>query len=362
MIFGLNFWRIIGFALLITMMVVFFDIVIYLIIASVLFLIGTPITKKIESIKIKGKGLPSSISALFTLFILVGILITLFAMLFPPLIKQVNLLSSLNFYDVLHGILQQFPSLGDAISSFGNEKDIKIALSSQLNSFLNFSNFSLILNNFISYAGTILSGALCVLFITFFLLKDEQIIKNTILTITPADKEKEVKEILHTSKKMLSSYFAALFLDMIIVGLVVGVLMKIIGVQNALIIGFTAALLNSVPYIGPAITMIIAVFLGVSGCIATQEYEMISLVITKIVVTLFIINITDGFIFQPYIFSNSVKAHPLEIFIVTLMGAILGGIPGMIIALPAYTILRIIAKEFLSHFKVFKKLTEKLGE
>jgi predicted PurR-regulated permease PerM len=362
MLFKINFWRIIGIIALIAMTVVFFNIVVYMVIASILFLIGSPITRKLESIRIRGKNIPDSLSAMLTLLILVGLFVFLFALIFPPLIKQVNVLSALNFYDVLHGILLQFPSLNEAFSSIGNTNDIKLALSSQLTSFLNFNNFSLILNNIISYAGSILGGGMCVLFIAFFLLKDETLIKNSILTITPSEYEKEVREILTTSKKMLSKYFGALFLDMLLVGLVVGLMMKILGIENALIIGFTAGLLNVVPYIGPAITMVVAVFLGVSGCIAAEEYDLIQLVITKIVVSLFIINISDGFILQPLLFSSSVKAHPLEVFIVTLMGAILGGIPGMIMALPAYTILRIIAREFLSQFKVFKQLTEKLND
>lgn len=358
----LNFWRIAGFVLLAAMAVIFFKIVVYLIISSILFLIGSPLTRKLESISIKGKKLPDALCALLTLIILAGILTIMFILIFPPLITQVNLLSGLNFYDVLHSILEKYPSLKNMLAYFGNEKEIKLALSSQISTFLNFSNFSIIINNFISYAGTIAGGTFCVLFITFFLLKDEQILRNSILSITPANKEKEIHDILHTSKKMLSKYFAALFLDMIVVGIVVGLMMKILNVQNALIIGFTAGLLNAVPYIGSVITMLIAVFLGVSGCIAANEYELISLVITKIIITMFTINIVDGFIFQPFLFSSSVKAHPLEIFIVTLMGAIIGGIAGMIVALPAYTILRIIAREFLSHFKVFKKLTEKLEE
>lgn len=357
-----NFWRIIGVFILLMLCFVFFKIVIYIIISSILFLIGSPITKRIEKIKIAKWHIPDAIASLVTLALLASVLFFLFMMIFPPLIKQVNLLSGLNFYDVLHNILIQFPTANELINSFGNENDIKLALSSQLNTFLNFSNFSLVLNNFFSYAGTILGGTLCVLFITFFLLKDEATLKTSILAITPSKNESAVIEILHTSKKMLSKYFTGLFVDMLIVGTVAGTLLYILGIENALIIGFTAGLLNVVPYIGSAITMLVAIFLGVSGCIAHNEYELISTVITKIFFNLLSINLIDGFIIQPFIFSSSVKAHPLEIFIVTLMGAVIGGITGMIVALPTYTILRIVAKQFLSHYKVFKKLTDKLSD
>ena len=83
---------------------------------------------------------------------------------------------------------------------------------------------------------------------------------------------------------------------------------------------------------------------------------------TKIVIILIGTNLLDAMIIQPTIFSNTVKAHPLEIFLVVLMAAAIGGVIGMIVAIPTYTLLRIIAKEFLSHLKFFKKLTENIPE
>ncbi|HRH11987.1 MAG TPA: AI-2E family transporter, partial [Bacteroidia bacterium] len=101
---------------------------------------------------------------------------------------------------------------------------------------------------------------------------------------------------------------------------------------------------------------------GVSGCIHSGQYELIDPVINKIFFSLLSINLIDGFLIQPFIFSNSVKAHPLEIFIVTLMAAIIGGIPAMIVALPVYTLLRIVAGEFLTHLKFFRKISEKIDD
>lgn len=360
--FRYYFWRILGVALLVLFSIVFFKLIIYIAISGVLFLIGYPITQKINKLKIGKLKIPSSVSALTTLLILVSVLFFLFKMIFPPLIKQVEVLSELNFNDVLHNILLQFPSFSDLIRSLGNENDFKAALLTELESLLNVANFSNAVNNFLGYAGTIIGGILCVMFITFFFLKDEQIIKNAILVLVPKKSEEAVIEILHSTKDMLGKYFIGLFIDMIIVGTLAGTLLWLLGIQNALIIGFTAGILNIVPYIGSAITMVVAIFLGVSGCIAAEQYDLISTIITKIFFTLLSINLIDGFIIQPYIFSSSVKAHPLEIFLVTLMGAIIGGIGGMIIALPVYTILRIVAKQYLSRFRFFEKITAGLTD
>ncbi len=355
-------WRIAGVVLILALAFVFFKIVVYLLISAILFLIGAPLTKKMESIKIRGKHMPDALSAAITLAAIVMVVVVLFKMIVPPLISQADLLSNLNFYDVLQNILTQFPDIDNAVKTYGSAHDLKLALSAQLDSFLNFSNISWAVDHTFSYTLTILGGTACVLFITFFFLKDEKLLKDIILAFTPSNQENSVRDILRTSKKMLSKYFTALFVDMLIVGVCAGTLMWILGIDNALIIGFTAGLLNIIPYIGSVITMIVAIFLGVSGCIAHGDYVLIAGTITKTFLGLLSINLIDGFLVQPFIFSNSVKAHPLEIFIVTLMAATIGGIAGMIVALPVYTILRIVAKEFLSHYKFFQKLTAKIDD
>ena len=68
----------------------------------------------------------------------------------------------------------------------------------------------------------------------------------------------------------------------------------------------------------------------------------------------------DNFLSQPYIFSNSVKSHPLEIFLVILSGGILFGIVGMILAIPLYTVIKVFLKVFFSDNKLVKKLTKNL--
>lgn len=302
------------------------------------------------------------IAALLTLITLFGIFALFFILILPPLIDQVSFMSGLNFYDVLHGILNQYPSLKYLFSQLGSEETIKASMNEQFNSVFNFGNVSSTLNNLISYLSGFLGGLFCVAFITFFLLKDEYAVSRTILLLTPPKAEREVKEILIISKRMLSKYFIGLIVDVLIVGTLAGLSMWFFGIKNALIIGFVAGLFNVVPYIGPIFTLCFALFLGVSGCIEVGQYDQISSVITKIFIALMSINLLDALVFQPYIFSNTVKAHPLEIFLVILMAGTLAGIGGMVVAIPVYTLIRIVAKEFLTQFKFVKKITEKIPD
>lgn len=356
----INIWRIIGLLAIIAFAILFFKIVIYLAISLILFLVGYPITYRLERIKIGKRKMPDSIAALLTILLIVSVLFGLFFLIIPPLATEIRFLSALNFYDVFHNILEQFPGIKNLLLKVGSEEDLKQNLSSQVSEYVNTKNISMVLNNTFQYFGTIFGGMLCTLFITFFLLKDEKIVRNSLLTITPVGVEKETREVLKISKKMLSKYFVSLFLDMFIVGGSVFLFLTIFGIKNALVIAFFAGILNVIPYIGSAITMVVAIVLGVSACIGAGSYELIGSTINTIFFTLLTINLVDGFIIQPYILSNSVKAHPLEIFIVTLMAGTLGGIFGMVIALPVYTIIRIIASEFLSHLKFFRKISENI--
>ena len=340
----------------------FTNVVIYLIISVVLALIGMPILKVLTKLKIGKFYLNDSIAAVITLLLFFGIIYTISVTFLPPLLVQINFLSHANLEDVFHNVLAYNPKIKILFNKLGTEHQIAVAISEQVTNFVNFKNVTYLFNNTISYASTILGGLFSVLFITFFFLKDEKMVVKALLLITPSAFDTEMKDILRTSKKMLSNYFIGLFIDVVLISTIITSLMWLFGIRNALVIGCLAGIMNVIPYIGPIITLFFAVFLGVSGCIEFNEYEAISSTITKIIIILIGTNLVDAMLIQPTIFSNTVKAHPLEIFLVILMAGAIGGILGMVVAIPTYTLLRIIAKEFLIHLKFFKKLTENISE
>ncbi len=340
----------------------FTNVVVYLIISLVLALLGMPIVNLLNKIKIWKFKINDSIAALLTMCFFFVIVYVIAITFLPPLISQITFLSKSNLHDVLYNVLMYYPSLKETLSSLGSEQQIMASVTEQVNHFLNFQNISSVFNNTISYTGSILGGLFSILFITFFFLKDEKMVLKALLLMTPSEYESEMLDIYRTSRKMLSKYFIGLFIDMVLVSVIVTFLMWIFGIKNALVIGCLAGVMNVIPYIGPIITLFFAIFLGISGCIEFNQYELITSTITKIIVILIGTNLVDALLIQPTIFSNTVKAHPLEIFLVILMAGALGGVLGMVVAIPCYTLLRIIAKEFLDHFKFFKKLTQNLPE
>ena len=91
-----------------------------------------------------------------------------------------------------------------------------------------------------------------------------------------------------------------------------------------------------------------------------QDFSSVVIPKTLYVIVGYIIaQLIDNFVSQPYIFSSSLKSHPLEIFLIILTGGILFGISGMILAIPFYTVIKVFVKVFFSHNNIIKKLTKK---
>lgn len=355
---------ILGFTILciIAFCVVFTKIVIYMLIATVMALVAQPFVKLLSKIRLKDKHLPDGIIALVSLLAMLTVLFSFFYVFIPLIVDQGKFMAGLNFHDVFTDVLNQFPKIKNLLLNIGTEKELSNNVYNQFSTFINISNAGYILDKFFSAFGSIAGGFLIVSFITFFLLKDNKLAYRTVLLITPVEYEAEMKDILRTTKSMLSKYFVALFIDVIIITTLVSSLLYFMDVPNALFIGVFAGVMNVIPYVGPIISFIFACALGVTGSLQTNELILIGPIISKIFWVLLGVNMVDGFLIQPYLYSNSVKAHPLEIFIVILMASSLAGVWGMIVAIPTYTLLRIVAKEFLANYKFFKKMTENIPE
>ena len=191
-------------------------------------------------------------------------------------------------------------------------------------------------------------------------MKDAYLLKELVENLTPMRYQNEIDNILSQSKYLLSRYFFGLLIELSTMMTLLSIGLTVFGVKNSLLIGFFGGLMNVIPYLGPIIGATVGVLLAVSTSLSYGMYsEIISLVF--IVIGVFAsANLLDNVVLQPLIYSNSVKAHPVEIFIVILVAGSMAGIPGMILAIPSYTVLRIIAKEFLSQFSVVQKLTRNI--
>ena len=140
--------------------------------------------------------------------------------------------------------------------------------------------------------------------------------------------------------------------------IIYSIVLAVFNVENAFIIAFLCALLNLIPYLGPIVGAVLMMLLTMSSFIGADFSSIILPKTIYVMIGFCVGQMIDNFFSQPYIFSNSVKSHPLEIFIVILASGTLIGPVGMIIAIPLYTTLKVISQEFLSENKIVKSLTK----
>jgi predicted PurR-regulated permease PerM len=231
-----------------------------------------------------------------------------------------------------------------------------------MKSVVNIKSVGSFLSGFINAAGNIFIGLFSILFIAFFFLKDENMFEKSLLLVIPEKHHKATRNVIADSKNLLVRYFVGVFLEVIGVMSLITIGLWILGVKNALLIGFFGGIMNIIPYLGPVIGSVIGITLGITGTLAFGSYSELLPVLFKLAGVFIVVNFIDNNILVPMIYSRSVKSHPLEIFIVIIMGGGLAGLPGMLLAVPVYTLLRVIAKEFFQQFRVVKKLTETMDD
>ena len=202
------------------------------------------------------------------------------------------------------------------------------------------------LNSIGSILGSITLGILSVLFITFFLLKDGEYFEKIFILLFPSRMKKRIEKSLIDVKALLSRYFLGLLFQISILFSLYTFILLIFGVKDAIVIAFLCAILNLIPYIGPLIGIVLMSFLTMTSYLGEDFSSVVIPKTIYVIIGYIIAQLIDNFFSQPYIFSNSVKSHPLEIFLVILVGGILFGITGMILAIPSYTVLKVFLKVF----------------
>jgi predicted PurR-regulated permease PerM len=329
------------------------SVLIYLTVALILTLIGNPILDFFKR-RLKFNHIFATIATLF-LFILI---IAGFIMMFIPLIlSQGQNLSLLNTAEIEKSILQ----LLNQIAAFLESHQIDSAKMLKEANITSKINFNLIPNFLNVILGTISSfgiGLASVLFITFFFLKDRILFILGAKKLIPDTHEDQILNSLEKINNLLSRYFIGLLIQLFIVFLSYIIVLLIFGIPNAIVIAFLCAVLNIIPYIGPLIASILAAILTMISNLGTDFQSEILPTTLYVLLGFWIVQIIDNNVSQPIIFSKSVNSHPLEIFLVILIAGFLFGILGMIVAVPLYTIIKVIGKEFFPENKIIQLLTK----
>lgn len=336
------------------------QIALYFGISMVLALVGRPLMKLLGRIQVKGRHLPASLNAGVVLITYLVLIVSAFLVFIPKLSKQVSILSTVDPQQLLSALETYVDYAENWLQSMNITKFNKEAIEAQVTDYLDFSLVTNVFDVLLSSVGSVLVGFMSVLFITFFLLKDRNIINNIVDALTPDKYLKSIHNVMGETKDLLSRYFIGIVIQVSIVSGVITIGLSLVGVPNALLIGILAGLFNIIPYLGPIIGGLVAISLSILSHLNMHMDVDLLILVGKVVIVASVAQLLDNFVIQPLIFSKSVKAHPLEIFIVIILGGSIAGIPGMILAVPGYTFFRIIAKEFFQGYKVVQGLTKSL--
>ena len=341
----------------------FSTVLIYIVLAFVVSLISRPVARLMGKIRIKGKSAPDWLLSILSIILVIALLLMGILLVIPVITRIINdasLFSNINssdanFSDTINKwIIGIFPSLGEDFDAIGT-------LFNYLKGML--ANFDI--TGLIGSVGSIVIdlaiGLFAVVFISFFFVKNENLFSNIVAALVPDRIEASVTEAIVDIEHLLSRYFVGLLLEMLGVALLnfLGLwLIARISVSYALGIAFIAGILNILPYVGPIIGEILGALLGMvlhygAGVGLDVNIWIFALIIIAIMLT---VQLVDNFVLQPIIYSTSIQATPLEIFIVMLMAGHIGGILGMLAAIPAYTVIRVIAGRFFYDKKIVQRL------
>ncbi|WP_062055641.1 AI-2E family transporter [Aquimarina longa] len=331
------------------------SVLIYIAFASVISLMGRPLVLFLK----KRLRFNNTIAVVVTLLLTIALFFSIFMLFVPIISEQGQLIGEIDITKVGDDL----DRLNQEVSTYFKVKKLNLVELIKQTDLMQFFDLKAIpnaINAFLSGFGAVLIGLFSILFISFFLLKDSLLLENSLLIFAKKEDENKFMRAFTKIKDLLSRYFVGLLLQVVILFVLYAALLLIFGVHNAIAVALIAAIFNLIPYIGPLFGGIFVMILAITSNLGYDFQEIILPKLAYILIGYLIIQLIDNFLNQPLIFGNSVKSHPLEIFLAILIFGLLFGIGGLIIAVPFYTAIKVIAKEFLSEYKIVKTLTKDL--
>ena len=341
--------KIIIFSLILYFFYLIRPILVYLSISLIITIILTPLILFLKR-RLKFNNSLAAITSMSGLILIIGLLIKSFIPLLVEQARNLSLLNSTELQTSVNKIIEKYSDL-----YFTNDSNfINSIINSKLFNQLDLSYITELLNNIIAGLGSFSIGIFTIIFITFFFLRDSEIIINKIKLLIPKGIKSNVNESISQINNLLSRYFLALIIQITILFILYLILLSIVGINNILIIAFLCALLNLIPYVGPLISGFLLTILTLTNYIDIDFGAIILSKVIYVVIGFIIVQAIDNFLIQPILFSKSVKSHPLEIFLVILIFGYIFGITGLILAVPSYTIIKVILRTVYSKNLVVK--------
>lgn len=343
----------------------FSAVVAYILTSAVLAMIGKPMTDMLCRIHIGRTKIPFPkwLAALCTLLTIWIVIVGIFALFVPIVFQKINEFSALDIPHIINSFHEPLMSFEHFIKhTFALDDDsfsIITAISDQIKPLFDVNVINKLLSSIVNTVSDAVIAAFSISFITFFFLKESCLFYDMVIIMFPKKYEENISRALNSTTNLLTRYFTGIVIESALMTLIVSLGLLLWGLpgHDVLVIGLMVGILNVIPYVGPTIGIALGIFIGVTGGYPGMSGSITAI---KIAGTILFAQGIDNFVLQPVLYSNRAKAHPLEIFLVILIAGSLAGVLGMLLAIPAYNVIRVFAKEFFNNFRVVQKLTEKI--
>ncbi|GAB2770223.1 AI-2E family transporter [Salinimicrobium soli] len=331
------------------------SVLIYIAIAGVISLVGRPVVIFLRN-RMK---IPNKIAVVIVLLLVLCSFIGLITIFIPIVVEQSKNLGQID----MDAFTRDLNELNAQINNYLGVEEIDIIEGIKQTEFVRNFDITTIpryLNSFFGILGAIAIAIFSIIFISFFFLKDSKLMLNSFLVFANQGHEEKFQRVFNKIKILLSRYFVGLTLQITVLFVLYSILLSIFEINNPIAIAFICAFLNIIPYLGPIIAGILVALFVISSNLGADFQTIILPQLAYVMAGYGICQLIDNFINQPLIFGASVRSHPLEIFLVILVAGLTMGIIGMVVAVPFYTAIKVVAKESLSEYKIVKRLTRDL--
>jgi predicted PurR-regulated permease PerM len=341
----------------------FSSIVAYILISAVLATIGKPLVDALSKLHIKGFKVPKWLAAVVTLIVIWGVVAMFFTLFIPFVFSKMGQLSQVDIPHILESFREPILRLQEYIQRLFsvNSHDFSIMdeLSGQLSAIFSMDSVHTLLSSVVSVLSNTAVALFSITFITFFFLKQDGLFMNMLIAIFPKKHEQNIVHAMNSATRLLIRYFTGILAESSIILILLSGIFLLFGfsLDTAIFIGVIMGVMNVIPYIGPLIGAAFCVMVGVVTPMDGYTPESMAMIIAG---TIICVKLLDDFVLQPWLYSNRVNAHPLEIFLVILIAGSVAGVVGMLLAIPAYNVIRVFAKEFFNNFRLVQKLTENM--
>lgn len=345
----------------------FRSVLAYILTAVVVSLIAKPLMGLLQKIRIKGRKAPDWLLAAFSIITVLAFLLSVLMSVIPIVSGIVKDISMVNIESAARGIAAPLAEFNEFLSNsfpqLGSGFRIEVTILNELQKLFDVSVFSSVIGSAASFMTSMAIGLFSVVFIGFFFIKDNGLFTEIVCALVPDKHEQTTEKAIADIGYLLSRYFIGVILEVIGVALInfLGLLLIArLGFNAAIGIAVLTGILNVIPYVGPFIGIVLGTVLGILlkyTSVSPIGLDVNFWIFTAILIAIYCFTqLIDNFVYQPLIYSTSIKSKPLEIFIVLLIVGHIGGPMSLIIAIPCYTVVRVIAFRFFGHIKAIKRL------